>query len=80
MFFGGGFPTEQVRRRARYAQQQQYHHYEQQQSPYGPLLQLLPLIAIMVIGLLAQLMVGEPAYSLHQTSLVFTFFETGKSE
>lgn len=68
MFFGGGFPTEQVRRRARYAQQQQYHHYEQQQSPYGPLLQLLPLIAIMVIGLLAQLMVGEPAYSLHQTS------------
>uniref|UniRef100_A0A1I7UCX5 J domain-containing protein n=1 Tax=Caenorhabditis tropicalis TaxID=1561998 RepID=A0A1I7UCX5_9PELO len=68
MFFGGGFPSEQIRRRARYAQQQQYHHYEQNQSPYGPLLQLLPLIAIMVIGLLAQLMVGEPAYSLHQTS------------
>ncbi|CAI2350466.1 unnamed protein product [Caenorhabditis sp. 36 PRJEB53466] len=67
MFFGGGFPSEQVRRRARYAQQQNYHHYEQQ-SPYGPLLQLLPLLAIMVVGLLAQLMVGEPAYSLHQTS------------
>ncbi|PIC34291.1 hypothetical protein B9Z55_013991 [Caenorhabditis nigoni] len=68
MFFGGGFPSEQVRRRARHAQQQQYHRYEQQQTPYGPLLQLLPLIAIMVIGLLAQIMVGEPAFSLHQTS------------
>uniref|UniRef100_A0A8R1EJN4 DUF1977 domain-containing protein n=1 Tax=Caenorhabditis japonica TaxID=281687 RepID=A0A8R1EJN4_CAEJA len=71
MFFGGGFPSEQVRRRARYAQQQHQHqHYQQyeHQSPYGPLLQLLPLLAIMVIGLLAQLMVGEPAYSLHQTS------------
>ncbi|CAI5449257.1 unnamed protein product [Caenorhabditis angaria] len=72
MFFGGGFPNEGLRRRARFQsqrqQQQQHYHYDNQaNSPYGPILQLLPLIAIFVLGLLAQLMVGEPAFSLHQT-------------
>ncbi|CAB3409948.1 unnamed protein product [Caenorhabditis bovis] len=70
MFFGGGFPPDG--RQRRYRERHTNHHHQQQhfepQSPYGPLLQLLPLIAIMVLGLLAQLMVGDPAFSLHQTS------------
>ncbi|VDM68952.1 unnamed protein product [Strongylus vulgaris] len=71
MFFGGGFPSESVRRRGH-----TFHHSahqstrNQNESPYTPLLQLLPLIAILVLGLLAQLMVGDPAYSLHHSRLV----------
>ncbi|KJH49356.1 DnaJ domain protein [Dictyocaulus viviparus] len=69
MFFGGSFPSESVRR-GRHG----FHHStthstrNQNANPYTPLLQLLPLIAILVLGLLAQLMVGEPAYSLHHSS------------
>ncbi|XGW26447.1 hypothetical protein V3C99_007227 [Haemonchus contortus] len=69
MFFGGGFPSESVRRGRHFHHTSHTHSTRNQnESPYTPLLQLLPLIAILVLGLLAQLMVGDPAYSLHHTS------------
>ncbi|KHN80232.1 DnaJ -like protein subfamily B member 12 [Toxocara canis] len=37
-------------------------------SPYSPVLQLLPLFAVLFLGLIAQLMVGDPAFSLHRDS------------
>ncbi|VDL71264.1 unnamed protein product [Nippostrongylus brasiliensis] len=69
MFFGGGFPSESVRR-GRHGFHSTAHHStrNQNENPYTPLLQLLPLIAILVLGLLAQLMVGDPAYSMHHSS------------
>ncbi|KHJ92010.1 DnaJ domain protein [Oesophagostomum dentatum] len=67
MFFGGGFPSESVRR-GRHHFRTTHSTRDQNESPYTPLLQLLPLIAILVLGLLAQLMVGDPAYSLHHSS------------
>ncbi|EPB77605.1 DnaJ domain protein [Ancylostoma ceylanicum] len=67
MFFGGGFPSESVRR-GRHGFHTAHSTRNQNESPYTPLLQLLPLIAILVLGLLAQLMVGDPAYSLHHSS------------
>jgi len=66
MFFGGGYPSGSVnRRRAHF----HYYHREEpqggeQQGSFAPLLQLLPLLAILFLGLLAQLMVGDPAFSL----------------
>ncbi|KAJ1373618.1 DnaJ sub B member 1 [Parelaphostrongylus tenuis] len=68
MFFGGGFPTESVRRTRHGFHASTHSTRNQNANPYTPLLQLLPLIAILVLGLLAQLMVGEPAYSLHHTN------------
>ncbi|VDK61779.1 unnamed protein product [Cylicostephanus goldi] len=83
MFFGGGFPSESVRRRGHTYHHTAHHSTRNQnelrtgspsdgviQSPYTPLLQLLPLIAILVLGLIAQLMVGDPAYSLHHSRWV----------
>ncbi|CAD6197503.1 unnamed protein product [Caenorhabditis auriculariae] len=71
MFFGGGFPSDSVNRRRQRFNAQQQQNYEERQhheaNPYGQLLQLLPLIAILVLGIVAQLMVGDPAFSLHQT-------------
>ncbi|KAK5976523.1 SLED domain-containing protein [Trichostrongylus colubriformis] len=69
MFFGGGFPSESVRRGRHFRHTSHAHNTRNQnENPYTPLLQLLPLIAILVLGLLAQLMVGDPAYSLHHSS------------
>lgn len=68
MFFGGGFPTESVRRTRHGFHSTTHSTRNQNENPYTPLLQLLPLIAILVLGLIAQLMVSEPAYSLHHTS------------
>ncbi|VDM61312.1 unnamed protein product [Angiostrongylus costaricensis] len=68
MFFGGGFPSESVRRTRHGFHSATHSTRNQNANPYTPLLQLLPLIAILVLGLLAQLMVGEPAYSLHHTN------------
>ncbi|KAE9415126.1 hypothetical protein Angca_009311 [Angiostrongylus cantonensis] len=68
MFFGGGFPSESVRRTRHGFHSATQSTRNQNANPYTPLLQLLPLIAILVLGLLAQLMVGEPAYSLHHTN------------
>lgn len=69
MFFGGQFPSESVGRR----RQQQHHFHARQETPreesaYAPFLQLVPLLAILVLGLLAQFMVGDPAFSLHHTN------------
>ncbi|CAJ0918228.1 unnamed protein product, partial [Mesorhabditis belari] len=67
MFFGGGFPGEQIhRRRAHFHQQQHRHEHAHEQQAYSPLLQLFPLIAMLILGLVAQFMVSEPAFSLHQ--------------
>ncbi|VDP14052.1 unnamed protein product [Heligmosomoides polygyrus] len=69
MFFGGGFPSESVRRGRQFHHGATHHSTRNQNdNPYTPLLQLLPLIAILVLGVLAQLMVGDPAYSLHHSS------------
>ena len=79
MFFGGGFPSESVRRRQRYAHREEYNHNQNEvnifmkeylsifKHPYTPLLQLFPLIAILVLGLVAQFMVADPAFSLQQS-------------
>lgn len=70
MFFGGGYPSAHLNRRPRggpYHFHQQ-HTQQQEQSPYAPILQLLPLFAVLLIGLLAQLMVGDPAFSLTRNS------------
>ncbi|EJW86385.1 DnaJ domain-containing protein [Wuchereria bancrofti] len=69
MFFGGGYPAGHINRRQRGAQYHfhQQHSGQQDQSPYAPILQLLPLFAVLFLGLIAQLMVGDPAFSLHRT-------------
>uniref|UniRef100_A0A914ZH61 J domain-containing protein n=2 Tax=Parascaris TaxID=6254 RepID=A0A914ZH61_PARUN len=70
MFFGGGYPAGHLNRRHRGAQYHFHQHQtgQQEQSPYGPILQLLPLFAVIFLGLIAQLMVGDPAFSLHRDS------------
>ncbi|MCP9266176.1 Protein CBR-DNJ-1 [Dirofilaria immitis] len=67
--FGGGYPASHLNRRQRGAQYHfhQQHSAQQDQSPYAPILQLLPLFAVLFLGLVAQLMVGDPAFSLHRT-------------
>ncbi|MFH4981619.1 hypothetical protein AB6A40_008328 [Gnathostoma spinigerum] len=71
MFFGGDGPAfSYINRRHRGAT---YHFHQQnaaqqEQSPYAPILQLFPLIAVLLICLVAQLLVGEPAFSLQRSS------------
>lgn len=71
MFFGNGFPSESVNRRRAHFHHQQQHHAQQNardESPYTPLLQLFPLIAMLVLGLLAQFMVSDPPFSLQMSN------------
>ncbi|VDN06866.1 unnamed protein product [Thelazia callipaeda] len=69
MFFGGGYPSAHLNRRHRGAQFHFHQHSstQQYQSPYAPILQLLPLFAVLLLGLIAQLMVGDPAFLLQRT-------------
>ncbi|VDN30832.1 unnamed protein product [Gongylonema pulchrum] len=69
MFFGGGYPAGHLNRRQRGAHYHFQHHSTQQEQPsYASILQLLPLFGVLLLGLIAQLMVGDPAFSLHRTS------------
>ncbi|VDK45259.1 unnamed protein product [Anisakis simplex] len=70
MFFGGGYPSSDLNRRFRHTQTHFHHAHptQQEQSPYGPILQLLPLFAVLLLGFIAQLMVGDPAFQLNRDS------------
>ncbi|VDN24332.1 unnamed protein product [Gongylonema pulchrum] len=71
MFFGGGYPAGHLNRRQRGAHYHFQHHSTQQEQPsYASILQLLPLFGVLLLGLIAQLMVGDPAFSLHRTRCV----------
>uniref|UniRef100_A0A0N5ADM8 J domain-containing protein n=1 Tax=Syphacia muris TaxID=451379 RepID=A0A0N5ADM8_9BILA len=67
MFFGGSYPTGHLNRRHQFHFHQQRPE-EQEQTFSAHFLQLLPLLAILLLGLLAQFMAGEPAFSLYRTS------------
>ncbi|CAJ0580001.1 unnamed protein product, partial [Mesorhabditis spiculigera] len=68
MFFGGGFPGDGGFQRRRGPVPRQHHHEGREDSPYTPFLQLFPLIAMLVLGLIAQFLVSDPTFSLHQNS------------
>ncbi|XP_071974547.1 dnaJ homolog subfamily B member 14 [Engystomops pustulosus] len=78
MFFGGGFPSANVRTfsngRTTCNQHQHQHHsgYEREDERgdggFSMLIQLLPIIVLILVSLLSQLLVSNPPYSLYPRS------------
>uniref|UniRef100_A0A914E4H7 J domain-containing protein n=1 Tax=Acrobeloides nanus TaxID=290746 RepID=A0A914E4H7_9BILA len=70
MFFGGGFPNGSVYRRGRthFQFRRQYEEPREDASLIANILHILPLILLLVGGLLMQLLVSDPAYSLSRDS------------
>nr|XP_014353181.1 PREDICTED: dnaJ homolog subfamily B member 14 isoform X2 [Latimeria chalumnae] len=76
MFFGGGFPTGNVRSysngRTRHSHQNHHNHQtghereeEQGDGGFSMFIQLLPLLVLILVSVLSQLMVSNPPYSLY---------------
>ncbi|XP_068087826.1 dnaJ homolog subfamily B member 14 [Hyperolius riggenbachi] len=78
MFFGGGFPSANVRTysngRTTYSHHQHQHHSghdredERGDGGFSMLIQLMPIIVLILVSLLSQLMVSNPPYSLYPRS------------
>lgn len=82
MFFGGGFPTGDVRRRRTHF----YQHSGDENRPevsafgliltilaspfqntFGVLLQLMPILILVFLSIASQFLVSDPPFSLHRT-------------
>ncbi|XP_018419777.1 PREDICTED: dnaJ homolog subfamily B member 14 [Nanorana parkeri] len=78
MFFGGGFPSANVRTysngRTTSSHHQHQHHSghdredERGDGGFSMLIQLMPIIVLILVSLLSQLMVSNPPYSLYPRS------------
>ncbi|XP_072261723.1 dnaJ homolog subfamily B member 14 [Pyxicephalus adspersus] len=78
MFFGGGFPSANVRTysngRTTYSHHQHHHHSghdredERGDGGFSMVIQLMPIIVLILVSLLSQLMVSNPPYSLYPRS------------
>ncbi|OWF36240.1 dnaJ homolog subfamily B member 14-like [Mizuhopecten yessoensis] len=72
MFFGGGFPTNNVytTHRPRHAHQHHQHHRTTNVSndgSYTLLLQLTPIILLVLLSLLSSFFVSDPLFNMHKT-------------
>ncbi|KAL5019247.1 hypothetical protein ScPMuIL_004969 [Solemya velum] len=73
MFFGGGFPSNNVNRRTRYSTTNHHHHYyyrdsqSSNESSYTMLLQLAPILLLVLLSLLSSFFVSDPIFSLQET-------------
>ncbi|XP_037916343.1 dnaJ homolog subfamily B member 14 isoform X2 [Hermetia illucens] len=67
MFFGGGFPQQNV-----YMRQRRYHRAEHQQqreqSGYAALFNLLPILLLIGLSMMSSFFISDPIYSLTPTS------------
>ncbi|PIO32383.1 hypothetical protein AB205_0044450, partial [Aquarana catesbeiana] len=76
MFFGGGFPSANVRTysngRTTYSQHQHHSGHDREDERgdggFSMLIQLMPIIVLILVSLLSQLMVSNPPYSLYPRS------------
>ncbi|XP_067008688.1 dnaJ homolog subfamily B member 12 [Anabrus simplex] len=71
MFFGGGFPNQNVymRRGGRWqhASESQPQNREQA-SGYSVFLQMMPILLLIVLSMMSSFFISDPIYSLHQSS------------
>jgi len=78
MFFGGGFPSGNVRRRQQQQQQHQHSHNQsrrytytrepqQAESGFALFFQLAPILLLVVLSMLSSLLVSDSVYSLNRT-------------
>jgi len=77
MFFGGGFPSQRMRRthhfRHNFNHQQQRRHQQQQQyeqeytGSAGVWLQFMPLLVLIALSLFSNMMTPDPTFSLHKS-------------
>ncbi|XP_044737623.1 dnaJ homolog subfamily B member 14 [Chrysoperla carnea] len=72
MFFGGGFPQQNVyvRRGGRWARSgetntSQSRH--EQQNGYTAFVQMLPILILIILSMMSSLFISDPVYSLHAT-------------
>uniref|UniRef100_A0A8C2EC05 DnaJ heat shock protein family (Hsp40) member B12a n=1 Tax=Cyprinus carpio TaxID=7962 RepID=A0A8C2EC05_CYPCA len=78
MFFGGGFPTNNVHvysnGRMRFGHQQRHERREQQrEGGLALFVQLMPILILIIVSALSQMMVSSPPYSLsHRPSMGHT--------
>ncbi|XP_046393164.1 dnaJ homolog subfamily B member 12 [Ischnura elegans] len=72
MFFGGGFPSQNVyvRRGGRWQRTAENHNQARGEHAgnYSLLLQMLPILLLIAISMMSSLFISEPIYSLHTTS------------
>ncbi|KAM9331559.1 dnaJ homolog subfamily B member 14 [Gastrophryne carolinensis] len=76
MFFGGGFPSANVRTysngRTTYSHHQHHSGHEREDERgdggFSMIIQLMPIIVLILVSLLSQLMVSNPPYSLYPRS------------
>lgn len=72
MFFGGGFPSQNVyvRRGGRWQRTPENlnHNRGERASSYSVLLQMLPILLLIAISMMSSLFISEPIYSLHSNA------------
>lgn len=71
MFFGGGFPNQNVytRRGGRWQRAETHtQNREQQANGYTVFLQMLPILLLIVLSMMSSFFISDPIYSLHSSS------------
>lgn len=71
MFFGGGFPNQNVytRRGGRWQRTESHtQNREQQANGYTVFLQMLPILLLIVLSMMSSFFISDPIYSLHSSS------------
>ncbi|XP_012263613.1 dnaJ homolog subfamily B member 12 [Athalia rosae] len=74
MFFGGGFPQQNVYVRrgggrwARQADAQTQHAHAQQTNGYTAFVQMLPILLLIVLSMMSSFLISDPVYSLHSNA------------
>lgn len=62
MFFGGGFPQQNVYRQRRFHRAEQ--HQQREQSGYTALINLLPILLLISLSMMSSFFISDPIYSL----------------